>query len=45
VADSRVDGNEPSGSIKGEKFREQLSDYLILEKVSAVWINLIWRKR
>jgi hypothetical protein len=32
---SHVHGNEPSGSIKGRKFLDWLSDYLFLKKGSA----------
>jgi hypothetical protein len=33
-------GNEPSGSIKGEEFLDQLSNYLLLKKDSAQWRQL-----
>jgi hypothetical protein len=32
--------NEPSGSIKGEKFVENMSDYYLLRKDFAAWCNL-----
>jgi hypothetical protein len=37
VAGCCEDGNEPSGSIRGEEFRDQLSDYLLLKEDSAPW--------
>jgi hypothetical protein len=32
-------GNEPSGSIKGEVFLDQLSDYQLLKMDSAPWTS------
>jgi len=34
-ADSREHGNKPSGSIKGVKFLDKLSDYQLFTKGSA----------
>jgi hypothetical protein len=31
-------GNEPPGSIKGEEFLDQLSDYKLLKNDSAPWL-------
>jgi hypothetical protein len=41
VADSSENGNEPSGSIKGWKFPDQLNDYQFLKKDSASWSWLV----
>jgi hypothetical protein len=30
-------GNEPSGSVKGETFLEEISDYQLLRKDSVPW--------
>jgi hypothetical protein len=37
VADCCEHGNEPSGSIKCEKFLDYLSDYQLLKKDYAPW--------
>jgi hypothetical protein len=37
VADSCEHGNEPSGSINGGEFIDQLSSYQLLKENSAVW--------
>jgi hypothetical protein len=37
VAGSCEHGNEPSGSIKGGEFLDQLSDCQLLKKDSAPW--------
>jgi hypothetical protein len=37
VAWSYEHGNEPSGSIKGGEFLDQLSDFQLLLKVSIPW--------
>jgi hypothetical protein len=37
VADCCEHGNEPSGSIKGRKFLDYLTEYSLLKKVSAPW--------
>jgi len=37
VAVSCEHGNEPSGSIKGAKFLDQLSNYQLLKKDPAQW--------
>jgi hypothetical protein len=34
---AREHGNEPSGSIKSEKYLDQLSDYYILKKDGTPW--------
>jgi hypothetical protein len=39
VADSCEHGNEPSGSIKGGEFYDQLSDYQFFKKESVAWIT------
>jgi len=37
VADRSEQGSEPSGSMKGGEFLEQLSDYQFLKKDSVPW--------
>jgi len=37
VAGSCGDGNEPAGSTKDAKFRDQVSDYELLKKGSVTW--------
>jgi hypothetical protein len=37
VAGTCEHGNEPSGSIKGEEFLDQQSDYYFLKKGFASW--------
>jgi hypothetical protein len=37
MAASYEHGNEASGSIKGRQFVDQLNDYQLYKKVSAVW--------
>jgi hypothetical protein len=44
VASSCERGNEPSGSIKGREFLDQLSDFLLFKKDSAPWSWLGWTK-
>jgi hypothetical protein len=41
MAGSCEHGNEPSGAIKGEKFRGQHSDYHLLQKDYTLWRWLV----
>jgi hypothetical protein len=41
VASACENCNEPSGSIKGEKFIDYLSDYLFFKKDSVPWNWLV----
>jgi hypothetical protein len=37
VTGSYEHGNEPSGSVKGDEFLDQMNDYQLLKKDSAPW--------
>jgi hypothetical protein len=41
VPSSCKHGNEPVGSVKGRKFFDQLSDYQLPKKDSALWNELV----